>query len=320
MAHAYYITSFRNLTLTEAIPDFIEFMPGMRITTDEKVRRRLLTEDFTLAAGAIESDYLWSAPNLVFGEFEFDEMNGLPPDRFLLCVIIWIDGLFRNGWLMRDHCMECDAAFLTAKPRKHRSTWTRNYLSGRPTRADGSLGHAVALSRADIEAWKDKHDAVETYRHDSGSPSVRFMMERGYARTGRALEFVTAARGSANLAVKIANYCSAMETLLTTDAAELAHKLAERAALFLGERGHDRRMVFATVKRAYNIRSKTVHGDALAPKQLDDLPALSVECDNLLRALLNSILDDKTLRTDVFDAAAPDPLEAFFQGLLLGKG
>jgi hypothetical protein len=145
------------------------------------------------------------------------------------------------------------------------------------------------------------------------------MMERGYTRTGRALEFIGAARESSNLAVKIANYCSALETLFTTDAAELAHKLAERAALFLGDRGHDRRTVFANVKRAYNVRSKTVHGDTLSPKQIEELPVLSVQCDGLLRATLNSILDDEVLRRQIFDVNASDPLEDFFLGLLLGK-
>ena len=295
-------------------------MPGMRITTDNGVRRRLLTEDFRVAAGAIETDYLWSAPNLVFGEFEANELPGLPPDQFLLCVILWIDGLFRNCWLLHDHCMECDAAFLMSKQGNRRWTATRNYLPGRATRANGSLAVPLSLSRTEIATWKQKHDAIETYRINCGSSSLRFMMERGYARTGRALEFVTAARESPNLAVKLANYCSALETLFTTDAAELAHKLAERTALFLGERGHDRRAVFATVKRAYSIRSKTVHGDTLAQKQLDDLPALSVSYDSLLRAVLNAILDDEALRTQVFDVHATEPLEEFFQKLLLGNG
>ena len=46
---------------------------------------------------------------------------------------------------------------------------------------------------------------------------------------------------------------------------------------------------------------------------------LSVQCDGLLRATLNSILDDEVLRRQIFDVNASDPLEDFFQGLLLGK-
>lgn len=159
MAHAYYVTSFRHLTLAGPIPDLIEFMPGMGITTDNRVRRRLLTEDFRVAAGAIETDHLWSAPNLVFGEVEAKEMPKLTPDQFLLCVILWIDGLFRNCWLLHDHCMECDAAFLVAKQGNRRWTASRNYLPGRPTRADGSLARPLSLSRAEIEAWRQKHDS-----------------------------------------------------------------------------------------------------------------------------------------------------------------
>jgi hypothetical protein len=169
MAHAYYVTSFRHLTLTEPIRDWIELMPGMCMTTNDKVRRRLLNEEFRVAAGAIETDYLWSAPNFVFGEFAASEMRGMPPDRFLLCVILWIDGLFRDGWLLHDHCLECDAAFLMVKQGNRRWTATRNYLAGRPSRADGSLALPLALSCAQVEAWKQKHDAVATYRIESDS-------------------------------------------------------------------------------------------------------------------------------------------------------
>jgi hypothetical protein len=318
MPDVYYVTSFRHLTFTKPIVDAFLLMPGMCITTNDAIRRRLLTDEFHRAAGAIEANYLCTAPNVVFGEFESDDMRGLPPDQFLLAVILWIDGLFRNCWFLHDHCLECDAVFLKASIDRTRSSWTRNYLARRPSCADGSVERSLSMSRADLEAWTAKHDAVESYRHSADSPSIRFMMERGYSRTGSAVEFVSAASESGNLAVKIANYCSAMEALFTTDGAELAHKLAERAALFLGERGEDRRAIYATVKRAYTVRSKTVHGDTLTPKQVEDLPVLSSSCDTLLRTVLNTILEDETLRTQVFDVQTPDPLEQFFQDLVLG--
>ena len=169
-AHVY-VTSFRHLTLAQPIPDFIELMPGMRITTDNGVRRRLLTEDFRVAAGAIETDYLWSAPNLVFGEFEANELQGLPADRFLLCVILWIDGLFRNCWLLHDHCMECDAAFLMSKQGNRRWTATRNYLPGRATRANGSL--AVPLSLKSRRLQRVLPAPEERERVDQRCPARR---------------------------------------------------------------------------------------------------------------------------------------------------
>ena len=39
-------------------------------------------------------------------------MKGLPPERFLLVILAWLDMLLKNAWLVKDHAMECDAAFL----------------------------------------------------------------------------------------------------------------------------------------------------------------------------------------------------------------
>jgi uncharacterized protein YerC len=175
MAHAYYVTSFRHLTLPEPIPEFIELMPGMRLTTDNRVRRRLLTEDFRLAAGAIETDYLWSAPNIVFGEFGAEEMRGLPPDQFLLCVILWIDGLFRNCWLSHDHCMECDAAFLMAKQGNRRWTASRNYLSRRPTRRLFLRG---LLSHTEIQRCADRWFVVKCLDRGMTFAKIREELKR----------------------------------------------------------------------------------------------------------------------------------------------
>jgi hypothetical protein len=72
-------------------------------------------------------------------------------------------------------------------------------------------------------------------------------------------------------------------------------------AFFLGERGHNRRVVFASIKDAYNVRSKLVHGDTLKPNQIADLPALSAECDAHLRQILNEIFNSEELKR-IFDS------------------
>jgi hypothetical protein len=142
------------------------------------------------------------------------------------------------------------------------------------------------------------------------------MMEKGYARSGRAMQFVVAARRAQDLAFKIANYCSALETLFTTESTELAHKLSERVAFFMGERGHNRREVFATIKSAYNVRSKLVHGDTLKQNQIEDLPALSTKCDITLRTILREIFRSEELK-NIFDAHN-DAVEDYFTRLILG--
>lgn len=172
------------------------------------------------------------------------------------------------------------------------------------------------MSIDEVKIWAKTTDLVEQYLSEANSSPLRFMMEKGYRRSGRAMQFVVAARRAQDLAFKIANYCSAFETLFTTDATELAHKLSERVAFFLGERAEDRRKVFTLVKSAYNIRSKLVHGDTLKQNQIDTLPALCTECDNALRKILWEIFHSDELKK-IFDAHN-DAIEEYFAALILG--
>jgi Apea-like HEPN len=315
MTDVSYVTTFRKLRIAGRIAGHLELIPRVNITNDPSTKARLLTPQFSRAAGAIETQDLQIAHNLVFGEFESSEMKDLPPEAFFLGILIWIDMLLKNAWFVKDHAMECDAAFLrVSQPRG--TSWTRNFVAGRPSFADGRTGEEVEMSVAELETWGKTNDIVESYLHESKSLSLRFMMEKGYTRSGRAMQFISAARRAPDLAFKIAHYCSALETLFTTDSAELAHKLSERVAFFLGERGHSRPAVFATVKNAYGVRSKLVHGDTLKAGQITELPDLSVRIDQYLRVILSAIFNSDDLKK-VFDSK-PEDIEEYFSRLILG--
>lgn len=108
---------------------------------------------------------------------------------------------------------------------------------------------------------------------------LRFFMEKGYCRSGRALQFIDNARVSTNTGFKVAHYISAFESLFSTNFAELSHKLSERVAFFLGSHGHSKKEVFQNIKVAYGIRSKLVHGDNLSKSKIQKCPEESQVCD-----------------------------------------
>jgi hypothetical protein len=317
MTDVYYVTSFRKLAISPSICGHFELLPGVNITNDRTVISRLLTPDLKVAAGVVEMEHLESSPNIVFGEFHVDDMRGLEPGKFLLAILIWIDTLFKNAWLVRDHAMECDAAFLRVA-RSSESVWCSNFLASRSSLSSGDFDAVIDMSLEELQAWRKKHDAVESYLHEKDSSPVRFMMEKGYARSGRAMQFVHSARKTADVAFKIANYCSALETLFTTESTELAHKLSERLAFFLSQLGQDRLNVFTTIKSAYTVRSKLVHGDTLKASQIEELPSLSMRCDNYLRLVLNAIFESPPLQ-NVFDSHN-QAIEEYFTGLIFGRG
>jgi len=315
MKAVHYVTCFRNLRISEPIRGYLQLLPNVNIANDPSIKAQFLTPAFARAAGVIEAEHLRVESNIVCGEFETSDMEGMPPDSFLLVILLWIDLLLRNAWLVKDHGMECDAAFLRVDTPLGTS-WTRNFLAMRPSFADGRVGSALEMSISELNGWAQKSDLVESYLHDTDSSSLRFMLEKGYTRSGRAMQYVDAARRTASLPFKIAHYCSAFETLFTTDAAELAHKLSERVAFFLGERGHDRLAVYGTIKNAYAIRSKLVHGDTLKAKQIEELSSLSVQCDNYLRVILNCVFTTDSLK-GVFDLGT-DALDEYFARLIFG--
>src|SRR2546422_659187 len=108
-----YVTSFRQLELSESIRGAFQLLPFVNITNDPTVKGRFLSREFSQYAGTIEFEHLRAAPNLVFGELRESDMGGLRPDRFLVMILLWIGGLFDNAWLLKDHAMRCEGAYLT---------------------------------------------------------------------------------------------------------------------------------------------------------------------------------------------------------------
>lgn len=315
-ADVVYVTSFRQLDLSESIRGAFTLLHGVNITNDPAVKTRLLTSELSRYVGVIESAHLQAASNLVFGELRDSDMGGLPPARFLMVVLLWIGGLFDNAWLLKDHAMRCEGAHLKHSTAAGKGSWTSNFLGARPSLADGSVDHVITMSLDELKAWSHTNICVESYLHDTDSYRMRFMMEKGFARSGRAMRFVKAARSAPDMAFKIAHYCSALETLLTSETTELSHKLSERCAFFLARRGYDRLTVFRTVKKAYAVRSKLVHGGTLQPRQIDELPSVVLELDGYLRTTLNAIFESKDLQL-MFDSPG-DAVEEYFTQLILG--
>jgi len=110
-------------------------------------------------------------------------------------------------------------------------------------------------------------------------------------RISRAESFITIARSNSVIALKIYNYCTALECLLNTDANEITHKISERVALLLGDTINERIGIFKKMKDAYSIRSKSTHGKPIN-KTDDELIELSVFLDNMLRRFFNKFKND----------------------------
>ena len=312
------ISSFRHLNIDGTLQAPFTLLPGIDITNQKSKKNELLADQNIVALmGLIEANHLLDSPNIVFCEFDEKDLGNLDLEKSLLLILLWIKGLFRSAWVLSDHNLECDAAYLFKYEHGQLERGTSNFLAQHITRADCSKSETTLDFEA-LKKWERLHDNISSYLHMKNSSDLRFFMEKGYCRIGRAFQFIDNARAAPNTSIKIAHYMSAFEALFSTSSAELSHKLSERVAFFLSEYGksHTKIEVFKNIKTAYEIRSKLVHGDNLPKGKIGQLPEVSSTCYSYLREIMQIMFGDQSLKEQI--DVTPEKLDNFFEQMIFG--
>ncbi|NPW36106.1 hypothetical protein HPR94_19430 [Pseudomonas aeruginosa] len=115
---------------------------------------------------------------------------------------------------------------------------------------------------------------------------------------------------------KIANYCSFFEALFSTDTAEFSHQLSQRISFFLLDCPEKRLKMYKVNKKAYAIRSKTVHGDML-DSSVSNLKSISLHCDDVARRCLVKIFKNQSL-FDTFSSNSKDRVASYLVEMVFG--
>lgn len=309
-----FFTTLKFITL-ENIDSEIELEPGIKLTHIDKVRDLLLTDDVISTIGIIEVDHLINSSAILYYQYDDNEefLQDLPLLKGLELILLWIDDLLKNLWLVKDNAVVIDTAYLLDIPNEIReaSSARLQYIY---STSKGKLSN-ITFNNLEIENFVNYHEKIQNYFHSKNSNSLTFMLAKNFSRIGRALLFVKQAREARNIAYKISNYCSAFETIFSTDSNELSHKLSERIAFFLKD-DFIKIETFKTIKKAYAVRSKLTHGDSLEQKIIDGISDLSEKNDLLLRFIFNKILnDDELLR--IFDTQG-NLIDDYFEKLIFG--
>lgn len=310
----YFFTVFRNLKLTNLEDDFFELLPGVRVTNKKEIKDKILTDTIKDAIGIIETNHIYKGDPFVYFEYEDDEetFKGLGNLQILNIVLMWIDDVLKNSWIFRDNCITCDTGYLIDNKTSNleAASLRLQYLF---TSASGIINQ-VEFSKEDLHSLFSIHDKIETYLHRKKSRVNKFMLEKDFSRIGRALIFIKQAREARNLAYKITNYCAAFETLFTTENTELSHKLSERVAYFVGDK-NTRLEIYRTIKKAYSIRSKLMHGSSIDQKLINEMPNVSIQTDNILRSVFLKIINDVNI-LELFDSPS-NKIDEYFEKLIL---
>ncbi|ROS05721.1 hypothetical protein EDC56_1271 [Sinobacterium caligoides] len=291
-------------------------MPLVNITNDPEIIKDILNQEFITTAGTIESSHFKDANHIIYSECDDTFFQGLGSQKALAVWLHWLGMLIKDAWLIKDHAIECDIAYCNMKSGIV-SEWSNNSIRLSSSFSSGVKFKEVTFSLSELAELEEKSFKLQSYLHQKSSSTFNEFVDKQFSRTGRALRFISAARTECHPAIKISHYCSALESLFSTDSSELVHKLSERIAIFLKDYGYDPCDIFDEIKSFYGIRSKVTHGDSIQPKKIDKIPNLSVRCDELTRVILNIILNnDEVLK--VFDGKKDD-FEKHFKNILLNS-
>lgn len=312
-----FFTALKFIELENFDVEYLEIIPGVYISNNHEIKKQILSEQNIKVIGALEAHFFENSNAFLFFDYEKSEevFKGEKNLESLERILLWIDDIFKNLWLIKDNNVITDTAFLIHKDIEQNSEAASLRLQYQFTKSNGLI-ETTTFSKEEIIEFSKFHDDIENHFYAKKLGSQGFMLEKNFSRINRGLIFVKQAREARNLAYKISNYCSALETIFSTDNVELSHKLSERIAFFLKE-DFTVLETFKLIKKAYGVRSKLTHGDTLDAKQINILDDLSIKIDTILRFSINKIIKSEEL-LEIFESPK-NIIDDFFENLIFGE-
>lgn len=274
----------------------ISISDNVKLVTDRSYISRLVG-GYLEHLGNVEHGYLAnSASGILYSRTEVDFAQADPSELINGHIIAkfheihtWQVAL----WMMRDHAINHDTAWAIAKGPQigiaNNNFWGNIYF-----RCDGTAPR-TKYTREELgvqqrrKVLKADEVSVGIGAVPLGQPGASNQhvtkLKSGSARVQRFLYFVDGARSTQDIAIKVLNYCSALEALTSSSNAELTHQVAERVAITLGNDAAERLEIYRNTKKAYAFRSKAVHGATFKDAEADALLKSSMNLDSYCREL-----------------------------------
>ena len=294
---------------------------SFRITNEKLVVLKFLTPELQSAMGGLELLAMSNTDVYLYEEDNWEESVD-PAEcltrltRFLELTTVFTTAL----WMVKDNAVNFELGFLEVWPPGGGYRAFSNFLAMTVRKGDGSK-EKVHFSRDELREARQifigllqvmnegKPQEVQTPVKLSAGQQPILTSHADVPRLRRALYFLESARSFRDMGLKIAMYCSLFETLFSTDASEITHKIAHRIAIFLEEEPDKRVGIYGRIKEAYGIRSKVLHGDEVK-KDAKTVQSISVDIDEIARRIFYKIGSSEPLFTQ-FHASKKD-LDDYF--------
>jgi hypothetical protein len=291
------------------------FADDYYLTTD-KNRIAELVSEFGTGLGQVETTYLVQRASAVVyrrSSIDFDGVDAVGClEKSIIEDMLAVKRLEMGLWLVKDNAAHFDRAWIAARTAQgsivHTNTW-----ASRVSAADGTFD-AASYSVEELRLARNFYTPLPAYLRASASPTL---LTKGSLRFQRFQYFLSGARQSNDVAMKIAEYCSGLEALVSSSQQELSHQVSERVAALLAPPGPARIANFKFIRQAYGYRSKAVHGASFKPTDVNQLRDCSKKIDQFCRLLFELYLgEDGKFRTAV--EGPDDDVTQFFLELILG--
>jgi hypothetical protein len=295
----------------------------IRLTNDPQLIRKLIPIRWRTQIGDLEYNDLCNSQLLAYSE---TLLKVRPPDPSVLenhiaSELFFVGQFIPFLWSVKDNAGSFETGFAFTE-----SVVSKRFYGQIATLAAGH-SESVSFSREQLQVARQR---LRAFYGESLSPSTdndyhnartRELTSPDIPPAARAVFFVQAARGAVHLSIKIANYCSALETLLLPiSSGELTRTLAQRVALLIGESQQERLQLFRDMKTIYEVRSKAVHGATRgANRAKDELPRAVIAADDILRRIFTRVFTFEPLAKYALGAVTdPAECEQIFLELSLG--
>jgi hypothetical protein len=301
---ATFIAPIYRIAVSEALGRGDKLDDFLWLTNDADLVRSRIPARLVQHIGTGERDGACNAGLVVYGEFSGDlyPSSTAAANTLIATQLLRLHEFVQMLWIIKDNAANVENGFLSGPDGVCSRIWTMTC-----TLADGT-DSVTTFSREELRTartlYRNVWGTASLNADEFNKTSFQEVVEPDAVPLSRAIFFLGAARSSSQLSVKIANYCSALESLLITSPTELTYRLCQRVAWLLGESTEERYELFQRLKDGYDFRSKVVHGSYTSAKKLrnDLLPSVRA-CDTILRGVLGQVLEDEVLRAYVLGHA-----------------
>jgi hypothetical protein len=259
-----------------------------KVTNNREFIRGLLPQSAIPLIGTLEEKVLLSGCLVIYAKT--DSKDGVSPAQKLIDCLHEAERFLATFWIVQDNAAVVENGFLARRRSDGYIEVFSNFVGGQYFSCDGK-SESIKLTREQLREVRllsiqilEKPSEMTSSQHSYITESVTDIT--------RTLYFITQARRTNDLALKVTHYCTAFETLFATSQVELSHQLAERISSFLHTDLDSRVALFKLIKEAYGVRSKVVHGDTLGKAKFADLPRISDFCDSTARQVLSRYWTD----------------------------